>query len=208
MLPNTPTPVEKEMVEAVHTCQEAELLEDKQNDSISVLPAYIHESENMRQLPPEISTVTKEKDTDQSNDINAAVLKFPDKITSDLTSDEYRALTATKTEEAETKVDVIGSNNEKNDQHLSNIDQSPPGVEKEQLSDHFNELNNTSNSPVQTTSAENLPMTNDQTLSNSIDVIDLKFPHEPTCKSSTNDDITVTGTKLQEDKIKKTTEHL
>ena len=172
------------MVETVHTSQETELL-DKQNDSISVLPAHIHESENIRQLPPEISTETQERDTDQSNDINATVLTFPDKVTSDLTSDEYRALTGTKTEEAETKVDVIGSNNEKNYQHPSDIDQSPPGVEKEQLSDHLNELNKTSNSPVQT-----------------------KFPDEPTCKSSSNDDITVTGTKLQEDKIKETTEHL
>ena len=204
MLPNTPTPVEKEIVETLHTSQEAELVEDKQNDSISILPAHIHERENIRQLPPEICTETQEGDTDQSNDINVTVLTFPDKITNDLTTDEYRALTSTKTEETETKVDVIGSNNEKNDEHPSDIDLLPADVEKEQLSDHLNELNDTSNSPALTTSGEDLPITNDQSLSNSIDS---KFPGEPT-KSSSNDDITVTGTNLQEDKIKKTTEHL
>ena len=162
----------------------------------------------MRQLPPEISTETKERDTDQSNDSNAAVLKFPDKITSDPTSDEYGATTSTRTEEAETKVDVIGSDNEENDQHLSDIDQSPAGIKKEQLSDQLNELNGTSNSPAITTSGEDLPMTNDQSPSNSIDVTDLKFPDEPTSKSSSNDDTTVKGTKLKEDIIKKTTEHL
>ena len=181
--------MENEIVETVHTSQEAGLLEDKQNDSISVQPSYVNESESVRQLPPEISTETKERDTDQSNDINAAVLKFPDKITSDPTSDEDGALTSTRTEEAERKVDVIGSDNEQNDQHPSDIDQSPAGIEKEQLSDQLNELNATSNSPTLNTPEENLP-------------------NEPTCKSSSNDDITITGAKLQEDKIKKTTEHL
>ena len=204
-LPNTPTPVEKEIVETVHTSQETELLEDKQNDSISVLPAYIHESENMRQLPPDISTETQERDTDQSNNINAAILKFPDKITSDLTSDEYRALTNTRTEEAEAKVDVITSNKENNNQHSSDIDLLPAGIEKELLS---NQLDDTSNSPALTTPGEDLPIENDQSLSNSINMTDLNFSDEPTCKSSSNDDITVTGTNLQEDKIKKSTEHL
>ena len=189
MLSNTPIPAEKEMVETIHTFQETESLEDKQNDTISVQPAYVNESESVRQLPPEISTETKERDTDQSNDINAAILKFPDKTTCELTSDEYRGLKSTRTKEAETKADVIRSNNEKDNQHPSDIDQSHAGIEKEQLSDQLNELNGTSNSPALTTSGEDLPMENDQSLSNSIDM-------------------TVTGTNLQEDKIKKTTEHL
>ena len=201
MLPNIPIPVEKEMVETVHTSQEAELFKDKQNDSIS-------ESESARQLPPEISSETKERDTDQSNNINAANLKSPDKTTCELTSDECRAITSTRAEEAETKEDVIRSNNEKNDQHPSDIDQSPAGIEKEQLSDQLNELNNTSNSHGLTTSGEDLPVGNDQSLSNSIGMTDLKFSDEPTSKSSSNDDITVTGTNLQEDKIKITTGHL
>ena len=192
------------MVETVHTSQETESLEDKQNDTISVQPSYVNESESVRQLPPEISTETKERDTDQSNDINAAVLKIPDKTTSELTSDECQALTSTRIEKSETKVDVIRSNNEKNNQHPSDIDQSHAGIEKEQFSDHRNELNSTSNSPALTTSGEDLPVENDKFLSNSIDVTDLKFSDEP----SSNDDITVTGTNLQEEKIKKTTEHL
>ena len=49
---------------------------------------------------------------------------------------------------------------------------------------------------------------NDQSLSSRIDVTDSKFSDEPTCKSSSNDDTTVTGTKLQEDKIKKKPEYL
>ena len=201
--------MEKEIVETVHTSQETELLEDKQNDSVSVQPAYVHESESVIQLPPEISTETKERDADQSNNINAAVLKFPDKIANDLTSDEYRVLTNTRTVEAETKVDVIGSDNEKNNQYPSDMDLSPAGIEKEQLSDHLNELNDTtSNSLALNIPEEKLPMTNDQSLSNSTDVTDLKFPDEPTCRLSSNDDTTVTGTKLQEDKINKTTEHL
>ena len=196
------------MLETVHTSQETELLEDKQNDSISIQPAYLHESESAIQLPPEIFTKTKESDTDQSNNINAAVFKFPDKITNDLTSDEYRVLTNARTEEAETKVDVIGSDNKKNNQYPSDMDLSPAVIEKEQLSDQLNELNGTSNSPALNIPEEKLPMTNDQSLSNSIDVTDSKFPDEPTCRLSSNNDTTVTGAKLQEDKINKTTEHL